>query len=74
MATARVMGLAVEMLAGGVAPKAQAQALADQASLQDTGDFAGEVQRRVLTPLASAETGLCDGQGREVQPTPPKGG
>ncbi len=74
MATARVTGLAVDVLAGGVAPEELAQALADQASLQDTGDFAGEVQRMVLTPLASAEAELCDGQGREVQPTPPKGG
>ncbi len=74
MATARVTGLAVEVLAGGTAPEDLVQALADQASLHLTGDFAGEVQRMVLTPLASAEAGLCDGQGREVQPTPPKGG
>ncbi len=74
MATARVTGLAVEVLARGVEPAAMVQALGDQASLQDTGDFAGEVQRRVLTPLASAEAGLCDGLGREVQQTAPDGG
>jgi hypothetical protein len=70
----KVTGLAVEVLAGGTAPAGLVDALTAQASLQDTGDFAGEVQRMVLTPLASSEAGLCDGKAREVQPTPPKGG
>lgn len=74
MATARVTGLAVEALASGTDPEKLVAALAAQATLQDTGEFAGEVQRRVLTPLQGSAADLCDGQAQEVEPLPPKGG
>ncbi len=72
MATARVTGLAVDALLAGANATNLAANLRSAATTQDTGNFAGEVQRLILTPRAGSDENLCDGLSYEVTPTPPQ--
>lgn len=68
MAAARVTGIATELLASGVSAADLPAALQDLAEEVETGEFAGEVVRHVLTTKDTDMQALCAGSAREFMP------